>query len=33
MTKPRMAVHWLMDEPIKIRVYGEPQPFPKKGQL
>ena len=28
MTKPRTA-HWLKDEPIQIRDYGEPQPFPK----
>jgi len=29
MTKPGKA-HWDMDVPLQIRVYGEPQPFPKK---
>lgn len=29
MMRPRTA-HWDMDRPLQIRVYGEPQPFPKK---
>ena len=30
MTQPRTVQIWLRDEPLQIRVYGEPQPFPKK---